>query len=75
VTKVGNRPIAGLMKDTINMTRYSSVEIDFIADEPGPLVVPAHPTREAAPQPLKVSASHVLIATWPRRECPAQGRA
>jgi|HubBroStandDraft_2_1064218.scaffolds.fasta_scaffold421441_2 hypothetical protein len=43
------------------MTRYSSVEIDFIADEPGPLVAAAHPTREVAPQPRKVSMSHNRI--------------
>ena len=35
VTKVGDKATAGVMKDTINMTRFSTVEIDFIADDPG----------------------------------------
>jgi FtsP/CotA-like multicopper oxidase with cupredoxin domain len=37
VTKIGDKPTAGVMKDTINMTRFSTVEIDFVADDPGPL--------------------------------------
>jgi hypothetical protein len=28
------------MKDTTNMTRFSTVEIDFIADDPGPRTAP-----------------------------------
>lgn len=42
VTKVGDKKTAGLMKDTVNMTRYSSVEIDFIADDPGPSLLHCH---------------------------------
>jgi FtsP/CotA-like multicopper oxidase with cupredoxin domain len=42
VTKVGDKATAGVMKDTINMTRYSSVEIDFIADDPGPALLHCH---------------------------------
>src|SRR4051794_7253049 len=42
VTKVGDKKTAGLMKDTINMTRFSSVEIDFIADDPGPSLLHCH---------------------------------
>jgi FtsP/CotA-like multicopper oxidase with cupredoxin domain len=42
VTKVGNKQMAGLMKDTINMTRYSTVEIDFVADDPGPALLHCH---------------------------------
>ena len=30
------------MKDTINMTRFSTVEIDFIADDPGPALLHCH---------------------------------
>ena len=30
------------MKDTINMTRFSAVEIDFIADDPGPSLLHCH---------------------------------
>ncbi|WP_237180097.1 multicopper oxidase family protein [Rhodoplanes sp. Z2-YC6860] len=42
VTKVGDKKTAGLMKDTVNMTRYSSVEIDFVADDPGPSLLHCH---------------------------------
>jgi FtsP/CotA-like multicopper oxidase with cupredoxin domain len=42
VTKVGDKATAGLMKDTINMTRFSSVEIDFVADDPGPSLLHCH---------------------------------
>jgi FtsP/CotA-like multicopper oxidase with cupredoxin domain len=41
VTKVGDKPTAGL-KDTINMTRFSSVEFDFVADDPGPALLHCH---------------------------------
>jgi FtsP/CotA-like multicopper oxidase with cupredoxin domain len=42
VTKVGDKQTAGVMKDTINMTRFSTVEIDFIADDPGPTLLHCH---------------------------------
>jgi FtsP/CotA-like multicopper oxidase with cupredoxin domain len=42
VTKIGDKPTAGLMKDTINMTRFSTVEIDFVADDPGPSLLHCH---------------------------------
>jgi FtsP/CotA-like multicopper oxidase with cupredoxin domain len=42
ITKVGDKPTAGVMKDTINMTRFSSVEIDFVADDPGPALLHCH---------------------------------
>jgi FtsP/CotA-like multicopper oxidase with cupredoxin domain len=42
LTKIGDKPTAGVMKDTINMTRFSSVEIDFVADDPGPSLVHCH---------------------------------
>jgi FtsP/CotA-like multicopper oxidase with cupredoxin domain len=42
VTKVGDNATAGVMKDTINMTRFSTVEIDFIADDPGPALLHCH---------------------------------
>jgi FtsP/CotA-like multicopper oxidase with cupredoxin domain len=37
VTKVGDK-----MNDTINMTRFSSLEIDFVADDPGPTLLHCH---------------------------------
>jgi hypothetical protein len=36
VTKVGDQFMSRLMKDTISMPRFSTAEIDFIADDPGP---------------------------------------
>ena len=42
VTKVGDKVTAGVMKDTINMTRFSTVEIDFVADDPGPTLLHCH---------------------------------
>ena len=35
VTKVGDKPTSGVMKDTISMPRFTTAEIDFIADDPG----------------------------------------
>jgi len=35
VTKVGDMPMSGLMKDTISMPRFTTAEIDFLADDPG----------------------------------------
>jgi FtsP/CotA-like multicopper oxidase with cupredoxin domain len=42
VTKIGDKPTAGLMKDTISMLRYSTAEIDFVADDPGPTFFHCH---------------------------------
>ena len=42
VTKVGNTSISGLMKDTLYMARYSTAEIDFIADDHGPTLFHCH---------------------------------
>jgi FtsP/CotA-like multicopper oxidase with cupredoxin domain len=42
ITKVGDKATAGVMKDTVNMTRYSTVEIDFVADDPGPTLLHCH---------------------------------
>jgi FtsP/CotA-like multicopper oxidase with cupredoxin domain len=42
VTRVGDTATAGVMKDTVNMTRMSRVEIDFIADDAGPTLVHCH---------------------------------
>jgi FtsP/CotA-like multicopper oxidase with cupredoxin domain len=42
LTKIGDKSTAGVMKDTINMTRYSTVEIDFVADDPGPTLLHCH---------------------------------
>jgi FtsP/CotA-like multicopper oxidase with cupredoxin domain len=42
LTKIGDKPTAGIMKDTVNMTRFSSVQIDFVADDPGPALFHCH---------------------------------
>ncbi len=42
VTKIGNTSMSGLMKDTISMPRFSTAEIDFIADDPGPTFFHCH---------------------------------
>jgi FtsP/CotA-like multicopper oxidase with cupredoxin domain len=42
LTKVGDKATGGVMKDTINMTRFSTVEIDFAADDPGPALLHCH---------------------------------
>jgi FtsP/CotA-like multicopper oxidase with cupredoxin domain len=35
ITKVGDKPTSGVIKDTISLPRYSTAEIDFVADNPG----------------------------------------
>jgi FtsP/CotA-like multicopper oxidase with cupredoxin domain len=42
LTKIGDKKTAGIMKDTVNMTRFSSVEIDFVADDAGPSLFHCH---------------------------------
>jgi FtsP/CotA-like multicopper oxidase with cupredoxin domain len=42
VTRVGNRQTSGVMKDTISMPRYSTAEIDFVADDPGNTLFHCH---------------------------------
>jgi FtsP/CotA-like multicopper oxidase with cupredoxin domain len=42
ITKVGDKAMSGLMKDTISMPRFSKAEVDFIADDPGPTFFHCH---------------------------------
>jgi FtsP/CotA-like multicopper oxidase with cupredoxin domain len=42
ITKVGRTSAAGVMKDTISMPRYSTAEIDFVADHPGDTLFHCH---------------------------------
>ncbi|MGZ5910019.1 MAG: multicopper oxidase family protein, partial [Reyranella sp.] len=42
VTRVGDRQTSGVMKDTISMPRYSTAEIDFVADDPGNTLFHCH---------------------------------
>jgi FtsP/CotA-like multicopper oxidase with cupredoxin domain len=42
ITKIGEKPTSGVIKDTISMPRYSKAEIDFVADDPGPTFFHCH---------------------------------
>jgi FtsP/CotA-like multicopper oxidase with cupredoxin domain len=42
ITRVGDKMTAGVMKDTVNLTRMSSLEIDFVADDSGPSLLHCH---------------------------------
>lgn len=42
LAKIGDKATAGVMKDTVNMTRFSTVEIDIVADDPGPSLLHCH---------------------------------
>jgi FtsP/CotA-like multicopper oxidase with cupredoxin domain len=42
VAKIGDKPISGLMKDTLSMPRYSTAEINFTANDPGPTFFHCH---------------------------------
>jgi FtsP/CotA-like multicopper oxidase with cupredoxin domain len=42
ITKVGDESTSGVRKDTISMPRYSTAEIDFVADDPGPTFFHCH---------------------------------
>jgi FtsP/CotA-like multicopper oxidase with cupredoxin domain len=42
VTKIGDKPMSGLMKDVINVMPLQSVAVDFIADNPGDALLHCH---------------------------------
>jgi FtsP/CotA-like multicopper oxidase with cupredoxin domain len=42
VTRVGDKTVSGLIKDTISMPRYSTAEIDFVANDPGDTLFHCH---------------------------------
>ena len=42
VTKIGDKSTSGLMKDTLSMPRFSTAEVDFVADDPGPTFFHCH---------------------------------
>jgi FtsP/CotA-like multicopper oxidase with cupredoxin domain len=42
ITKVGDKTTSGVVKDTISMPRYSTAEIDFIANDPGDTLFHCH---------------------------------
>lgn len=42
ITKVGDKRTSGVMKDTIHLPRFSTAEVDFVADDPGPTFFHCH---------------------------------
>jgi FtsP/CotA-like multicopper oxidase with cupredoxin domain len=42
VTKIGDKQTTRLMKDTLNMIRFTTAEIDFVADDPDPTLFHCH---------------------------------
>jgi FtsP/CotA-like multicopper oxidase with cupredoxin domain len=42
ITKIGDKPTSGVIKDTISMPRYSTAEVDFVADDPGATLFHCH---------------------------------
>jgi FtsP/CotA-like multicopper oxidase with cupredoxin domain len=42
IVKIGNRGTAGIMKDVINLESYQRIEVDFVADNPGPTLFHCH---------------------------------
>jgi len=42
ITKVGDKPTSGVIKDTISLPRFSTAEVDFVADNPGPTFFHCH---------------------------------
>ena len=42
VTSVAGIPTAGIIKDTINVARNTTVEVDFTANNPGPSLLHCH---------------------------------
>jgi FtsP/CotA-like multicopper oxidase with cupredoxin domain len=42
VTKIGKKPITGLRKDVINVMPLDTVEVDFVADNPGDTLFHCH---------------------------------
>ena len=42
IAKIGDRPTSGVLKDTISLPRFSTAEIDFVADNPGATLFHCH---------------------------------
>jgi FtsP/CotA-like multicopper oxidase with cupredoxin domain len=42
LTSVNGKATAGVMKDTIDMGHFAKVDIDFVADKPGPTLFHCH---------------------------------
>lgn len=42
LTSIGGKPASGIIKDTVNVPRNSGVEVDFVANNPGPSLLHCH---------------------------------
>jgi FtsP/CotA-like multicopper oxidase with cupredoxin domain len=42
ITRIGDKPASGVLKDTISMPRFSRAEIDFVANNPGDTLFHCH---------------------------------
>ncbi len=42
ITKVGDKPTSGVIKDTISLPRFSTAEVDLVADNRGPTFLHCH---------------------------------
>lgn len=42
IVKIGDKPVAGIMKDTVNVPRDTTVEVEFLADDPGLSLLHCH---------------------------------
>jgi FtsP/CotA-like multicopper oxidase with cupredoxin domain len=42
VSRIGDKPTSGVIKDTLSMPRFSSAEVDFVADNPGATLFHCH---------------------------------
>ena len=42
VTRIGDRPMSGLIKDTVNVMPLETVAVDFVADNPGDSLLHCH---------------------------------
>lgn len=42
VVKIGDKPVSGLIKDTVNVGRDQTVEVEFLADNPGLSLLHCH---------------------------------
>ena len=42
IVSIAGKPTAGIVKDTVNVVRNTTVEVDFIADNPGPSLMHCH---------------------------------
>jgi FtsP/CotA-like multicopper oxidase with cupredoxin domain len=42
LTSIGGKPTAGIIKDTVNVAKNSTVEVDVVANNPGPSLLHCH---------------------------------